>query len=234
MQMSSKAIAIGRAGLTLVLSSIALLSQSIPTRPNSWSLHEFPVMMLQKVTAGTTPVQTKVRAKLALATLVGSVVVPEGAILSGEVTESAPKSATNASRLGIRMDSAQWKNGSMKIKLYLTAWYYPKVTPPLEDLSPDPDPPNNNVAIRPARRRGGNNSPYPNTANSAPGRGTGPDLAPEPPSPEQGLSKHPVLIKNVESEHNHDGTITLISKRGNIKLDKETAYVLTGNPLPAN
>lgn len=228
--MFSKTIAIGRAGLTLVLSSIVLLSQSIPAGPSSSSLLEFPVIMLQKVTAGTTPVRTKVQAKLALATLVGRVVVPQGAILSGEITESVPKSATNASRLGIRMDSAQWKNGSVTIKVYLTAWYYP-VTPPLQDLSTDP---RDDVAIRARRRRGAANSTYPNTSASAPGRGTGTDLAPAPPSPEQGISKHRVLMKNVESARNNDGAITLISKSGNIKLDKETPYVLAGNPLPAH
>jgi hypothetical protein len=227
--MFSKTIAIGRAGLALVLSSIVLLSQSIPAGPSSSSLLEFPVIMLQKVTAGTMPVRTKVQAKLALATLVGRVVVPQGAILSGEVTESVPKSATDPSRLGIRMDSAQWKNGSVPIKVYLTAWYYPKVTPPPEDLSPDPDP-RDNAAIRPRRRRGADTS----SPNSAPGRGTVPDLAPAPPSPDQGLSKHRASMKNVESARNDDGAITLISKRGNIKLDKETAYVLAGNPLSAN
>jgi hypothetical protein len=229
MQMFSKTIAAGRAGLALVLSSIVLLGQSTPAGPSSSSLLEFPVIMLQKVTAGTTPVRTKVQAKLALATLVGRVVAPQGAILSGEVTESVPKSATDASRLGIRMDSAHWKNGSVTIKVYLTAWYYP-VAPP-QDLSTDAQ---DDVAIRPRRRRGSDNSTYPNTSASAPGLGTGTDPAPAPPSPEQGLSKHRVLLKNVESERNNDGAITLISKRGNIKLDKDTAYVLAGNPLPAN
>jgi hypothetical protein len=41
-------------------------------------------------------------------------------------------------------------------------------------------------------------------------------------------------MKNVESARNNDGAIALISKSGNIKLDKETAYVLAGHPLPAN
>jgi hypothetical protein len=229
MQMFSKTIAAGRAGLALVLSSIVLLGQSTPAGPSSSSLLEFPVIMLQKVTAGTTPVRTKVQAKLALATLVGRVVAPQGAILSGEVTESVPKSATDASRLGIRMDSAHWKNGSVTIKVYLTAWYYPVA--PLQDLSTDA---RDDVAIRPRRRRGADNSTHPNTSASAPGPGTGTDLAPTPPSPEQGLSKHRVVMKNVESERHNDGAITLISKRGNIKLDKDTAYVLAGNPLPAN
>jgi hypothetical protein len=229
--MFSTTIAVGRAGLILVLSSIGLLSQSIPAGPSSSSLLECPVFMLQKVTAGTTPVQTKVQAKLALATLVGRDVVPQGAILSGEVTESVPKSATNASRLGIRMDSAQWKNGSVTIKVYLTGWYYP-VTPQLQNLSTGP---RDDVPLRARRRRRGAADPTdPNTSASAPGRGTGTDLAPAPPSPEQGLSKRRVLMKNVESARNNDGAITLISKRGNLKLNKETAYVLAGNPLPAN
>jgi hypothetical protein len=226
--MFSKTIAIGGAGLTLVLSSVVLLSQSIPAGPSSSSLLELPVTMLQKVTAGTTPVRTKVQAKLALATMVGRVVVPQGAILSGEVIESVPKSATDASRLGIRMDSAQWKNGSVPIKVYLTAWYFPVTT--LQDLSTDPDP-QDNVSIRPRRRRGAANPTYPNTSASAPGRGTGTDPAP---SPSLELSHHRVLMKNVESARNNDGAIILISKRSNLKLDKETAYVLAGNPLPAN
>ena len=230
--MFSKSIAIGRAGLTVVLSSVVLLSQSTPAGPGSSVGLEFPVTMRQRVIAGATPVGTKVQAKLAFATLVGRVVVPQGAILSGEVTESVPKSATDASRLGIRMDSAQWKNGSVTIKGYLTAWFYP-VAPPLQDLSTDP---RDDVAIRARRRRGADNSNDPNTSAPAPfpGRATGPDPAPPPPSPEQGFSKHRILMKNVESERNNVGAITLVSKSVNIKLDKETAYVLAGSPLPAN
>jgi hypothetical protein len=230
--MFSKIVAIGRAGLTVVFSSVVLLSQSTPAGPSSSAGLEFPVMLRQNVIAGTTPVGTKVQAKLVFATMVGRVVVPQGAILSGEVTESAPKSATDASRLGIRMDSAQWKNGSATIKVYLTAWFYP-VTPPLQDLSTDP---RDDVAIRARRRRGAGNSTDPNPSASTPfpGRGTGTDPAPPPPSSEQGFSKHRVLMKGVESARNNDGTITLVSKSVNIKLDKDTAYVLAGNPLPAN
>ena len=229
--MFSKSIAIGHAGLTVVLSSVVLFSQSTPAGPGSSVGLEFPVTMRQRVIAGTTPVGTKVQAKLAFATLVGRVVVPQGAILSGEVTESVPKSATDASRLGIRMDSAQWKNGSVTIKVYLTPWYYPLA--PLQGSSTDlPD----DVAVGSRRRRRTGNSTYPNTSASAPfpGGGSGTDPAPPPPSPEQGFSKHRVLMKNIESERNNVGAITLVSKSVNIKLDKDTAYVLAGNPLPAN
>ena len=228
--MLSKTIAIRRVGLTVVLSSVALLSQSTPAGPSSSAGLEFPVVMRQKVAAGTTPVGTKVQAKLALATLVGRVVVPEGAILSGEVTESVPKSATDASRLGIRMNSAQWKNGSVKIKVYLTAWFYPLT--PLQGSSTDL--PDDVGAGRRRRRADGPTYPDSSASTPFPGRGTGSDPVSLPPLPQQGLSKHRVLMKNVESTRNKDGTITLISNRVNIKLDKDTAYVLAGNPLLPN
>src|SRR5208337_4277651 len=166
--MFSKTIAIRRAGLTVVLGSVALLSQSTPAGPGSSAGLEFPVVMRQKVAAGTTPVGTKVQAKLVLATLVGRVVVPEGAILSGEVTESVPKSATDASRLGIRMNSAHWKNGSVTIKAYLTAWFYPLT--PLQGSSTDlPD----DVGTGPRHRRGADNPTYPDSSASAPFPGRG-------------------------------------------------------------
>ena len=103
--MFSKTIAAGRAALTVVLGSVALLSQPTPAEHSSSAGLEFPVIMRQNVVSGTTPVGTKVQAKLAFTTMVGRVVVPQNAILSGEVTESTAKSATDASRLGIRMDS---------------------------------------------------------------------------------------------------------------------------------
>ena len=81
--------------------------------------------MQQKITAGITPVGTKVQAKLTISTLVHGTVIPRDAVLSGEITESVAKSADAPSKLGIRMDMAQWKNGSLPIKAYLTEWYYP-------------------------------------------------------------------------------------------------------------
>src|SRR5271167_996536 len=59
--------------------------------PNPTPGLEFPVFMRQKVVAGTTPVGTKVEAKLAVATLVNGTVVPQDALFSGEVTESVAK-----------------------------------------------------------------------------------------------------------------------------------------------
>lgn len=88
-------------------------------------IHEFPVTFKQSLSAGKTPVGSKIEAKLMVATLVDGKVIPRNAVFSGEVVESVAKSATAPSRLAIRVDSAQWKDGSTPIKLFLTAWYYP-------------------------------------------------------------------------------------------------------------
>jgi len=223
----SEAIAVGHGVLTVVLGSLVLLSQVLlsQTTPAANSLSaglEFPVIMRQKVAAGKTPVGTKVEAKLAVATLVGGVVVPQGAILSGEVTESVAKSATDLSRLSIRMDFAQWANGSAPIKVYLTAWYYPLATP--TDQGPTSGLPD------------AGNNPKPRTGGSYPGQRNptsppfGSDAGPVPP-PAPDISKHRVLMKNVESMRNADGAVTLTSKRFNIKLDKTTTYVLATGDL---
>ena len=86
---------------------------------------ELPIVLRQTVEAGKTAVGTKVEARLVMATMINGAVLPRGAVISGEVTESVAKSNNSPSRLAIRMDSAQWKNGEAKFKVYLTAWYYP-------------------------------------------------------------------------------------------------------------
>src|ERR1017187_8392749 len=97
--MFSKTVVVGDAVLTVVLGSAVLLSQVLLSQatPAARSLPaglEYPVNMRQTVPAGKTPGATKAQAKLAVATLVGGVVVPQDAIFSGEVTESVAKSAT--------------------------------------------------------------------------------------------------------------------------------------------
>lgn len=240
--MFSKTIAVGHAVLTVVLGCTALLGQQTPSQqtlaaPGSSGALEFPVIMRQNVAAGITPVGTKVQAKLAVATLVGRVVVPRDAVFSGEVTESVAKSATNPSRLAIRMDSAQWKKGSAPIvlslasKVYLTAWYYPveaMTSQNLPDESPDDAPQSWKHRNRPPT------FPDPNTPASQPFPGRGPDTDPGslPPSPSSNISRRRALMKNVESTRNSDGAVTLTSKSFNIKIDKLTTYVLaTGNLL---
>jgi hypothetical protein len=236
----SKAIVVRHAISTVVLGCAALLGQQTaaqrePAASSSPGALEFPVVMRQNVAAGTTAVGTKVQAKLAVATLVDGVVVPRDAVFSGEVTESVAKSATDPSRLAIRMDSAQWKKGSAPVvlslapKVYLTAWYYPVAETRAQDLSDEsPDAPQGwNHQHRPPT------FPDPNGSASEPfpgrGAGTEPDSLP---SPASNISKHRALMKNVESTRNSDGTATLTSKSFNIKIDKQTTYVLATGDLP--
>jgi len=258
--MTSKTIARGPALFTAVLASAALLGQSMlgqtisgqskPAASSSAVGLELPVLMRQNVVAGKTPVGTKVQATLTVATLVNGVVVPQGAFFFGEVTESVAKSATNPSRLSVRMDSAQWKNktqskkgGSEKDgsaqdgsaptalalapKLYFTAWYYPAVPLAIgnQDLSSrQPDAGNN-----PGLRTGGG---FPGARNPSSSPFPGPDTG-KVPAETSDISEHRVLMKDVESARGSDGAVTLTSKRFNIKLDKTTTYVLAAGDLSA-
>jgi len=235
--MFSKTIVVGHAVLTVVLGSAALLSQPTPAPPSSSAGLEFPVIMRQNVAAGATPIGTKIQAKLVVATLVDGVVVPRDAILSGEVTESVAKSKTDPSRLAIRMDSAQWKNGAAPIKVYLTAWFYPVATMKPPDLSYEPP-----DTATSGKNWNGNNGPnasrsmgkHPDSRNPTqpfPAGDTDQDPSVALPSPSSGISKRRVLMKNVESRRNSGGAVTLTSERFNIKLDKVTTYVLAAGDL---
>jgi hypothetical protein len=230
--MFKKIRAIGQTTLAVVLGCAALLGQQTTPALRSPVAAEFPVIMQEHVDAGKTPVGTKVQAKLVVATMVDGVVVPRDAIFSGEVTESAAKSAEAPSRLAIRMDSAQWKNGSAPIKVYLTSWIYPVATMAGQDLSYEPP----DSANSPKHWNGAGPYPDPNNPISQqkfPGRDADNDKGPGSPSPASNISKHRVLMKNVESLRNSDGAVTLTSKHSNIKLDKTTTYVLaSGDLLP--
>jgi hypothetical protein len=189
-------------------------------------VHEFPVTMRQKVSAGKTPAGTKVEAKLTIATLVGGKVIPVGATFSGEVVESAAKSATGPSRLAIRMNSVRWKTGSVTIPVYLTAWYYPILMATDENRSNDP------LSPRIGRNRSGTYSPNSPAAAPFPGGPTGPN------DPDVGpgsiVSDTRVVMKDVESTRQSDGALALTSNRVSLKLDKTTTYVLaTGDLTPA-
>ncbi|MGB8010674.1 MAG: hypothetical protein WCF68_03610 [Terriglobales bacterium] len=212
-------------------------SQTTPAAPRSAAALELPVVMRQNVVAGKTPVGTKVQAKLSVATLVQGVVIPQDAVFSGEVTESAAKSGAEPSRLAIRMDSAQWKNGASPMTLalapevYLTAWYYP-VAPLNQDVS-------SGVPDAAHDTRFGNVSgvyPGQRNPNSPPLSGSDRDdnrRIPEPPAPASDISKHRVAMKNVESTKDREGAVTLTCKQSNIKLDKTTTYVLAAADLQA-
>lgn len=200
--------------LALLLFVAISLCRSAEAAPKSAAGLEFPLIMRQNVVAGTTPVGTKVQAKLTLATLVNGVVIPEDAIFSGEVTESVQKSDSQPSRLAVRMDSAQWKSGSAPMKIFLTAWYYPSAS-----LIPGESAADRYSHDHGLRRPGGFPDPNGDDANS------GQDAA------SLGVSEHRVQMKDIEATRNKDGMVTLTSKHVNIKLDKQTTYVFATSDL---
>jgi hypothetical protein len=196
--------------------------------PASSVAHEFPITLQQSVVAGKTAIGTKIEAKLSLATLVDGTVIPRNAVLSGEVVDSTAKSEKAPSRLSIRMDSAQWKEGSMPIKAYLTAWFYPTVINAGQDVQYGP--------MQPASRTWNGEGQYPD-ANSKvyrpfPG-GDSNQNSGAPDTSSASTSHNRISMKNVEAEAGADGAITIISRRSNIKLDKATTYILTSGELPA-
>ncbi|HXY77470.1 MAG TPA: hypothetical protein VEH47_01545 [Candidatus Acidoferrales bacterium] len=198
--------------------------------PASAAAQQFPVVLQQKVVAGKTPAGTHVRANLVIATLLNGKVIPRNAVLSGEVIESQAKTATQPSRLSLRMDAAQWKNGSAAIQAYLISWYYPVTLDggPALQYGPEqspiktwngmgqyPDP--NSPAYK----------PFPSSAET--------DKAPPTPNtPSSVISRRPVAMKNVEFERNSAGAITLRSARSNLKLDAVTTYILAGGDVPSS
>jgi hypothetical protein len=190
--------------------------------------------MQQNVAAGKTPVGTHVQAKLVIATLVNKVVVPKDALLTGEITESVAKKDGTPSRLAIRMDSAQWKNGSAPLKVYLTAWYYP-LRNEVGDRDLDPSSPSSSIHGEVGVTFGGGRNPYP-PGSTMPGQMPGdpdrtvyPDTA--PPTPSSVIATHRALMKDVSSAKNEDGSLAITSARRDLKLDKTTTYVLATNDL---
>jgi hypothetical protein len=204
--------------LASVVTSVALLGQSSDAGPRD--ALELPAILRQSVTAGVTPIGAKVQAKLTVATLVNGIVVPRDAVLSGEVTESAAKSASEPSRLAIRLDSAQWNNGSAEIKAYLTAWFYR--TKPLPGCAPlgNPAIPADGTSPRTVNPvySGSPTPPFPAPAHDK-------ETDPTPSASDSQTSPYRVALKNVQSVRNPAGGVTLVSTRSNIKLDKYTAYV---------
>ena len=225
-------------GLLVLLFVFAYSGEKTPISANNTDLIEFPVTLQQKITAGVTVVGTKVQAKLTISTLVHGTVIPRDAVLSGEITESVAKSADAPSKLGIRMDMAQWKSGSLPVKVYLTEWYYsPKSMMTEDENSGYRGAMHGSVGISVG---GGGNNPqtFPGSTTSS-GRGMpSDDSMPFPTTPDPGTmntndsSTHRLRMPDVESKRAEDGAIILLSKKG-LKLDKNTTYVLaSGNLLP--
>jgi hypothetical protein len=189
---------------------------------------EFPVVMQQNIVAGKTPPGTRVQANLVVGTLLNGKVIPRNAVLSGQVIESQAKTANGPARLSIRMDSAQWKNGSAATQVYLTSWFYPVILNAGQNLQYGPEqsakktwngmgqyPDSNSRAYK----------PFPTAADAD--KGTAPDTSAST------ISKHATAMKNVESQRSSGGGITLVSNHSNLKLDKATTYVFaSGDALP--
>ena len=213
---------------TLVLGAIyscSLFGQQKPSNPPSAG-HEFPVTLQQSVIAGKTAIGSKIQARLGVATLVDGTVIPRNAVFSGEVVESVAKTKTDPSRLCLRMDSVQWKDGSASVKIYLTAWYYPSRDETGQDLQYGPQQPANRTW------NGEGQYPDPNSKVYQPfPRGESDKSSSVPDTPNATLSNHRVLMKNVETASGNDGTLTLISQRANLKLDKLTTYVMASGDL---
>jgi hypothetical protein len=223
--MSTRTIAVS----TLVLwlcGSVTLLGQQKPAAAAAPGAKEFPVTLQQSVTAGKTPAGTKIQAKLDVATLVEGFVIPRDAVFSGEVIESVAKTKSDPSRVSLRMDSVQWKGGSAPVKVYLTTWYYPTTETVGQDLQYGPQQPANRTW------NGQGQYPDPNSKVYRPFPGSDSDKsASVPDTPSAITSNHRVQMKNVETATSNDGTLTLVSKQGNIKLDKLTIYVFAGGDL---
>jgi hypothetical protein len=203
-----------------------LMGQQNSPSAASAGVPEFPVTLQQNVVAGKTAVGSKIQAKLTMATLVDGKVVPRNAVLYGEVTESAARSSSEPSRLSLRMDTLQWKNGSAPVKIYLTAWYYPTVQQSGQDVQYGP--------TQPANRTWNGEGQYPDPNSKIyrpfPGDESAKNSSPSN-TPVSITSDHRVLMKDVESRDADNGTIILLSHRSNLKLDKYTTYVFASRDL---
>lgn len=175
-------------------------------------VQEFPVVFQESVTAGKTPVGTRIRAKLTMATLLNGTVVPQNAEFSGEVIVSQAKTENQPSRLSVRMDSVSWKDGSASVKAYVTNWFYPKM------LESDQTPRSGSV-------------PWQDPGAPIPGPRYEPS---KPDAPKSTTSQYREKMKDVDSERTSHGAVALVSKDHNLKLDHSTMYVLTpGDLVPA-
>lgn len=221
--MSMKRIAV-RFALTTAFCFSGLFAQE---KPAVTSTQEFPVTMRENVVAGKTEVGTKIEANLKMATLVAGKVVPEGAIFSGVVVDSSAKSPTSPSRLGIRMDSVQWKNDSLTLKTYLTQWYYPVQLSLGRDRLDDQQ---DGTGDEHSKRTWAAYNPNASDEVLFPG-GSDPARPRTSPPPAMAVSDRRVTMKNVDLEKDADGGLVLTSSHSNLKLDKSTTYVLATGDL---
>jgi hypothetical protein len=215
----------GVLGLLSVCPAV-LAQQASPAAP--MQRLELPVILRQKVVAGVTPVGSMVEAKLQIATLISGTVVPQGAILSGHLEQSAKKSGDAPSRVKIKFDSAKWKKGTAPLEVYFTGCFYPVLTSADRDRSAN-DAGYGSIS-RPAEAGDGQYPPPPGPKPGQIPQGFGPDV-PMPIATR--VSSHWVRPLGADAVFETDGSIALESPLHDIKLDKETTYMLT-NALPVS
>jgi hypothetical protein len=210
--------------------SAPLFGQQKPAATVPSGVQEFPMIMRQNVTAGKTPVGTEVQAKLVVGTLGDGTVFPKNAIFSGKVIESVAKTSTEPSRLAIRMDSVQWKDGSAAVKIYLTAWIYPTTVASGQDLQYGP------TQSGAATWNGEGAYPDPNSRVVKPFPGgdskNSPDAVPN--TTAAVISRRRIPMKDVMSGKHDDGAVVIASTHSDIKLDKLTTYVFAADELRAS
>jgi hypothetical protein len=230
-----------RLGLALLAGSVVAFAQlppPPPPPPKAQPSLEFPAALQSKVVAGSTAVGTEVRAKLTLATLVAGVVIPEEAIISGRVEQSVARTKDAPSLLKIKFDSAHWKKGSLPLDLYLVSCYYP-----LEfNTAAADNPPGVHGDIGITMGSAPAPGSLPRSNGGLPSNGTpSMDASHQDnfPDPRGNVSlsevaKHWVRMEKVETAPSPDGGLQMTSTDRNIKLDKNTIYLLRNSPtMPA-
>jgi hypothetical protein len=183
---------------------------------------EFPALLAQNIEPGKTAVGTAVRARLAIGTLVGGVVVPQGAILSGTVEESLAKTEQALARLKVHITQATWKDHTLPLNLYLSDQY--RETPWLEVS----DPGVRNQKLRPdasltwegTQLRSSKDMSDPANSSKIPdhiakvGEHSGSSLC---------LAVR-LKINGVAAVQDGSGGMVLISEKKKLKLDQSTCY----------
>ena len=226
----------------VILASTNLVAEQPPNTSASQNHVELPVTLQQKVIAGVTPVGTAIKAKLAIATLVNGIVIPQGATLFGKIEESVKKTEDAVSRLRIKIESASWKKGSAPVNLYFTGCYYP-----LEAAMPGHDSAGRSTYEASIGTTMGRTGPEdPMRPGPPPGMGGGlgremggPGFPPDFPSrtsesPLGHVSSHWVRLEGVNLVKEDDGSVTVTSIKNDIKLDKSTTYLLEAAPAASH
>jgi len=141
------------------------------------------------------------------------------------VIESTSKSAKEPAKLAIRMETAEWKGGSISITAYLLPLYYPATTQSVPNFG---DAPRESGANMPdgAGQHSGSESPMQHQSFPTDGSQS---AIPEVST----TSNRPVPIKNATLALADEGGAALVSEHSNIKLFKLTTYVFAARETRA-